>query len=172
MPHIFVGKVKNWFCNPKTVDKFDKFCIMDEKGTVLKEVDPLLMNREMDYALRIMRALYQEKQLSAAAIAQREHMSKAVTLKILKQLHAAGLVDSRRGLSGGYLLLRSCDQLCLLDLFRALGEPPYINRCQCPGYRCENRPEGDCGLCRELSRIQEVLDEELQKTPLSAMIRE
>ena len=61
----------------------------------------MLMTREMDYAMRILHALFQEKQLSAADIAQRENMPKAVTLKILKQLHAAGLVTSRRGPSGG-----------------------------------------------------------------------
>lgn len=132
----------------------------------------MLMTREMDYALRILRALYQEEQLSAAVIAQREHMSKAVTLKILKRLHAAGLVDSRRGSNGGYFLLRPCEQMDLWELFHALEEPLYLNRCQCPGYQCENRPREKCGLCRELSRVQEVLDGELRKTPLSAIFWE
>ena len=128
----------------------------------------MLITREMDYALRILRALYQEGQLSAAAIAQREHMPKAITLKVLKQLHAVGLVCSRRGSSGGYALQRPCEG----DVFFALEEPVHINRCQGPGYRCENRPKGDCGLCRELSRIQLVLDQELRKTPLSAIFQE
>lgn len=132
----------------------------------------MLLTREMDYALRILRALDQEAQLSAAAIAQREHIPKAITLKILKRLHAAGLVSSRRGPSGGYLLERSCEELRLWDLFHALGEDLYLNRCQQPGYRCENRPEGDCGLCKELSRVQAVLDEELKRTPLRAMFLE
>ena len=131
----------------------------------------MLMTREMDYALRILRALYREEQLSAAVIAQREHMPKAVTLKVLKLLHAAGLVDSRRGSSGGYLLSVQ-EPLYLGDVFRALGEPTLVNRCQQPGYRCENDPEGDCGLCRELSRIQSVLDTELRKTPLSTIFQE
>ena len=126
----------------------------------------MLMTREMDYALRILRALYQEGQLSAATIAQREHMPKAITL------HAAGLVCSRRGSSGGYALQRPCEGLYLGDVFSALEEPVHINRCQGPGYRCENRPKGDCGLCRELSRIQRVLDEEFRKTPLSAIFQE
>lgn len=95
----------------------------------------MLMTREMDYALRILRALYQEGQLSAAAIAQKESMPKAITLKILKQLHAAGLVSSRRGASGGYVLEESCEALYLGDLFQALGEPVYVNRCQQPGYQ-------------------------------------
>ena len=131
----------------------------------------MLITREMDYALRILRALHREKQLSAAAIAQRETMPKAVTLKLLKQLHVAGLVTSRRGASGGYLL-NSCKPLFLWDVFLALEGAPLVNRFQQPQYQFENYPEGGCGLCRELSRIQSVLDAELRKTPLSAIFQE
>ena len=131
----------------------------------------MMMTREMDYSLRILHALYGEGQLSAAAIAEKECMSKAVTLKILKQLHAAGLVSSRRGPSGGYALEKPCEELCLSDLFQALGETVFVNRCQRPGYHCENQPPESCGLCRELSRIQGVLEEELYRTPLSAIFQ-
>ncbi|MCI8869307.1 Rrf2 family transcriptional regulator [Pseudoflavonifractor sp. 60] len=132
----------------------------------------MLMTREMDYALRIMRALYQKEQLSATAIAQQEHMPKAVTLKILKQLRSAGLVDSRRGPSGGYLLLRPCEEMNLWELFQAMGGGMLINRCQQPGYQCENRSADNCALSLELSRVQQVLDEELQRTPLSQLFQE
>ena len=132
----------------------------------------MLITREMEYALRILRALYRGEQLSATAIAQREHMSKAVTLKILKRLHAAGLVASRRGSSGGYLLSRPCEKLYLWDVFHSLEDSIFINRCQQPGYQCENRPHGECGLCRELSRIQGVLDGELRKATLSAIFQD
>ena len=132
----------------------------------------MLMTREMDYALRILRALYQTQQLSAAAIAQQEHMPKAVTLKILKQLHGAGLVDSRRGPSGGYLLLKPCEEMNLWEVFYAMGGGMVINRCQQPGYQCENRAVDSCGLSRELCRIQLVLEEELRRTPLSRLFQE
>ncbi|WP_160662529.1 Rrf2 family transcriptional regulator [Colidextribacter sp. OB.20] len=132
----------------------------------------MLITRETEYALRILRALSRGEQLPAAAVAQREHMSKAVTLKILKCLHAAGLVDSRRGPSGGYRLERPCEELYLWDLFCAMGDPFLVNRCQQPDYHCENRPQGECGLCRELTRIQGVLDAELRKTPLSVIFQE
>ena len=132
----------------------------------------MLITREMDYTLRILRALHQNGPLAAAEIAQKENMPKAITLKLLKRPRAAGLTDSRRGSSGGYLLRVPCETLFLVDLFRALEESPLVNRCQRPGYRCENHPEGGCGLCRELSRIQLVLDQELRKTPLSAIFQE
>jgi len=127
----------------------------------------MLITREMDYALRILRALHQDEMLSAAAIAEKENMPKAVTLKLLKRLRAAGLVSSLRGSSGGYQLERPCGELFLWDLFQALEGPPLMNRCQQPDYRCENYPEGGCGLCRELSRIQGVLEGELRRTPLN-----
>ena len=132
----------------------------------------MLITREMDYTLRILRALHQNGPLAAAEIAQKENMPKAITLKLLKRLRAAGLTDSRRGNCGGYQLSISCEELYLGDLFQVLGESPLVNRCQGPGYRCENAPEGRCGLCRELSRIQAVLDAELRKTPLSAIFQE
>lgn len=132
----------------------------------------MLITREMDYALRTLRALHTEERLPASVIAQRENMSKAITLKILKKFHAAGLVASSRGASGGYFLCIPCRELYLKDVFNALEDRLYLNRCQRPGYQCENRPQGDCGLCRELWRIQKVLEEELGKVPLSIIFQE
>ena len=57
--------------------------------------------------------------------------------------------------------------MTLLDLFQALDEPPLLNRCQKEGYCCENHPEGGCGICRELNRVQSALNLEFQRTPLS-----
>lgn len=127
----------------------------------------MLVTREMDYAMRVVRALDSWEGLSTAAgVAERERMPQAVTLKILKRLTAAGVVESRRGASGGYRLRQSPEELTLYDLFQVLGREPLLNRCQAADYRCENRPDGDCGTCRELCRIQEILDAELRRTPL------
>lgn len=126
----------------------------------------MLVTREMDYAMRIVRALDGQEQLSAAAIAERERMPRAVTLKILKGLTAAGLVESQRGAGGGYRLKKPARQMTLYDLFHMFGRDLLLNRCQEPGYRCENHPDGGCGTCRELSRIQRILDAELKRTTL------
>ena len=129
----------------------------------------MLVTREMDYALRILRTLPRDGLLSASSIAEREYLQKAVTLKILKRLTTAGIVESRRGPAGGYRLRRSPEALTLYDLFRVFGREPLLNRCQAADYRCENYPDGDCGTCRELCRIQEILDAELRRTPLSRL---
>ena len=130
----------------------------------------MLVTREMDYAMRVVRALDSLDGLATAAgVAEREQMPQAVTLKILKRLTTAGIVESRRGPAGGYRLRRSPEALTLYDLFRVFGRDPLLNRCQAADYRCENYPDGDCGTCRELCRIQEILDAELRRTPLSRL---
>lgn len=130
----------------------------------------MLVTREMDYAMRVVRALDSLDSLATAAgVAEREQMPQAVTLKILKRLTTAGIVESRRGPAGGYRLRRSPEALTLYDLFRVFGREPLLNRCQAADYRCENYPDGDCGTCRELCRIQEILDAELRRTPLSRL---
>ena len=77
------------------------------------------------------------------------------------------IVESRRGVSGGYFLKRPCEELTIYDVFQSIGELPLLNRCQREGYSCENFPKGGCGVCRELNRIQEALDQELRRMPLS-----
>ena len=130
----------------------------------------MLVTREMDYAMRVVRALDSLDGLATAAgVAEREQMPQAVTLKILKRLTTAGIVESRLGPAGGYRLRRSPEALTLYDLFRVFGREPLLNRCQAADYRCENYPDGDCGTCRELCRIQEILDAELRRTPLSRL---
>ncbi|MCI9120044.1 MAG: Rrf2 family transcriptional regulator [Oscillibacter sp.] len=130
----------------------------------------MLITREMDYTLRILRALHQSGQLSATSVARDEHLQKAITLKLLNRLLSAGIVESRRGVSGGYLLKIPCEQLKLYDLFQMLGESTELNRCQRSSYQCENRPDGSCGVCQEFNRIQAVLEMELQRTPLSEIL--
>ena len=131
----------------------------------------MLITREMDYTLRILRALHRKGQLSAAAVAREEHMQKAITQKLLNRLLAAGIVESRRGVSGGYFLKRSCADMTLYDIFQIMGDPPLINRCQREDYTCENFPSGGCGICRELCRVQDALNQELRRTPLCDMFQ-
>ena len=165
---VFVRSSKNSRRLREKIDILTKSVILDKKGQVSgKGNGRMLITRELDYAIRTLRALHRHGQLSAAAVAELEHMPKAITLKTLSRLHGAGIVESRRGIGGGYVLRRPCRELTLLDLSQALDEPPLLNRCQKEGYCCENHPEGGCGICRELNRVQSALNLEFQRTPLS-----
>lgn len=130
----------------------------------------MLVTREMDYAVRAVRALHQHGQLSAPEIARQEKIQPSVTYKMLKKLSKAGIVESRRGVEGGYLLRRRCSELTLWDLFHALGEDLLLTECLQAGYHCGNNADGVCSVHREFSRIQNRLEEELKSRTLEKLI--
>ncbi len=122
----------------------------------------MLITREMDYAIRILRALDTGELLTSAQIAQKEHMQPAITYKLMKQLTKAGLVKSRRGHEGGYLLRRPLQELTLYDLFNALEDRLLLTECLEPGYDCANNDCGSCGVHQEFARIQATLEQEMK----------
>ena len=130
----------------------------------------MLITREMDYGLRIVRALHGAQQRSAVEIAQAEKMPSAITYKMLKRLTKAGILESRRGVSGGYMLRRPVDELTLYDVFCAMETTPQLTECLAPGYRCENNSDGSCCVHREFCRIQRSLETELKRYTLAEIL--
>ena len=57
-------------------------------------------------------------------IAERHGISQRFLVQILLQLKSAGLVDSTRGVTGGYLLAKSPAQITLADVVHAIDQPP------------------------------------------------
>ena len=58
------------------------------------------------------------------AIADKHGISQRFLVQILLQLKGAGLVDSTRGATGGYLLGRSPDRITLAEIVHAIDQPP------------------------------------------------
>ncbi len=58
-------------------------------------------------------------------LAQREAVSGNFLVQILNDLRRAGLIESRRGKAGGYLLARSADQITLRQIVEAV-DPPLL----------------------------------------------
>ena len=87
----------------------------------------MVITRETDYALRILRALLDGKLHTAGQIAQDELLPQAFAYKILKKLEKAGLVEVVRGTAGGCRLSADLIGTSLYDLMKA------IRRINAPG---------------------------------------
>jgi Rrf2 family protein len=120
----------------------------------------MIITREIDYAIRVLRGLRGGGLVATPMICQSEELPIHFVYRILKKLDNAGIVDIARGKSGGVKL--SCDlaSLTMYDLLEALGEPKYVNACTKPGYDCAYRRahEGKCGVHDNLTTIQDNLD--------------
>ena len=126
----------------------------------------MLITREIDYALRILRHL-QHGMASAAEIEKTQQVSADFSRKILRKLKKAGIVEAVRGSRGGYILSVPCDNLTLWDVKVALEPESMVNRCTCDDYVCENRDKSSCGVHRESCRIEALLKKEMKSSSLT-----
>ena len=127
----------------------------------------MIITRETDYALRILRALMDGQLHTVGELAQGELLPQPFAYKIIKKLCKAGLVQITRGAAGGCRLSADLSQVTLYDLLLALGEPSAIAACMEPGYAC---PWRERVSHRQLAAIQRTLDRELQSHTLREIL--
>ncbi|MDR1042715.1 MAG: Rrf2 family transcriptional regulator [Clostridiales Family XIII bacterium] len=134
----------------------------------------MLITREIDYALRILRRLQNGELIATPEICRNENLPIHFVYRILKKLDNAGVVDIARGKDGGAKL--SCDlgSLTMYTLVEALGERKYVSACTRPGYECEYRRnhKGKCGVHDSLSVMQRDLDGLFRGRTILQMISE
>lgn len=88
------------------------------------------ISQKLDYACRAMAQLAKRHDgrtiTRLEELAQREAVSANFLVQILNDLRRAGLVESRRGKSGGYLLGRSPGEIQLREIVEAV-EPTLLS---------------------------------------------
>ena len=133
----------------------------------------MLITRECDYALRLIRNLSMDDVTSIGNIAKAESISNAIAYKVAGKLEKGGLIESVRGNRGGYLLARGADQISILDVYRIMEPNGAINECLKDGVDCPlNKGEKPCAVHDELDRIQKVLFDEMGSKSLLQIISE
>ena len=133
----------------------------------------MIITRETDYALRILRALLDGELHAVGEIAQTEFLPQAFAYKILKKLERADLLEIRRGTAGGCRLTADLSRTSLYDLMAAIGERSSLSACMEPDYACPWRSShGGCSVHCKLLEIQQKLDAELQSHSLQEILKD
>lgn len=132
----------------------------------------LLITRETDYALRILRALSGGERMTAAEICRKELLPQQFAYKILKKLERAGCIQISRGADGGCRLTADLNQTSLYDLTEIIGEDRSVSACMGSWFQCSWRQNSTagCQVHRQLLQIQRVLDAELKSRSLHQML--
>ena len=129
----------------------------------------MLITKETDYALRILRALAGGERLTTEQLAREEQIPRQFAYKILKKLSKGGLVRTLRGAGGGCVLAAGLKDVSFLRLLRTMEEDAYVSSCMKPGYRClwcKEHGDAVCYAHTHLSSIQEKLNRELESHSL------
>lgn len=131
----------------------------------------MLITREADYAMRVLRALSGGEQMTAQAISDLHQVPKPFAYKIIKKLSRAGIVSITRGAEGGCSLSADLDQVTLYDLMQAMEEDFRVIACMEPDYNCTWRDvNGTCTVHCELADLQQQLNRELRSRTLRSLI--
>ena len=131
----------------------------------------MLITRETDYALRMLRVLLDEEKHSAAEMAETELIPMQFAYQILRKLSAGELVQVSRGAAGGCRL--SCDLrgVSLYDLMAVMGEHDVLCACMEPGYHCRWQSElGKCDIHCQLTELQRKQDEAFRAVRLRTQL--
>ena len=103
----------------------------------------MLITRECDYAVRVLRAMAEEKRVSVNEICEKELITAPFAYKILKKLQKSGMVRGYRGVHGGYSLNCDLDQITLYDVYTTIDPGMFIIDCLEPGYDCARTAQTD-----------------------------
>jgi FeS assembly SUF system regulator len=92
-----------------------------------------------------------ERRLTAGHLAQLTHLAVPTVSKLLKQLHRHGLVESTRGLHGGYRLARAPELISAAHILDALEGPVALTECAQHPNQCSI--EQSCGVGRAWQQV-------------------
>lgn len=120
-----------------------------------------------DYATVVLAALAERPtaHASAAELALRARLEPTTVSKVLKTLAQAGLVESRRGATGGYRLARRPEAISVLDVIVAMEGPIGLTECQLHSGLCHH--EGHCGLRGNWHKIGIAVETALRNVSLA-----
>jgi Rrf2 family protein len=91
----------------------------------------MLVTRETDYAVRCVLYLARDrdKVTSVAEVAAAMHIPKSFLAKIVQRLVRSGILESIRGVKGGFRLAKKTREINLLAILEAIQGSAGINLC-------------------------------------------
>ena len=110
-------------------------------------------------ALLVLGLNYDDRVVSIGTISEQQNIPKRFLEQILAELKSAGLVESRRGISGGYRLAKRPDQIPLSSIVRHIEgalapvscvSEKFYEKCSCPD-------ESRCAIRSVMKEIRDAV---------------
>ena len=98
------------------------------------------VSAKLEYGLRAMIYLgenYPHEKVTLSQISQRENISREFLAQLMSDLRRANLIESYKGITGGYTLTKPPREITLKEIFEALEGPIQIIDCLHLDNKCE-----------------------------------
>ncbi len=130
-----------------------------------------ILRRNTDYALRAMVKLaghYGQEPVSTRDISRSEDISYQLACKLMQRLNKAGLVKSRMGPNGGFVLSRKPSKINLAQIIGAIQGPLSLSRCLLGDNVCPKQDH--CPITVKLTKLQKNISDYLKSVTLDEML--
>ena len=129
-----------------------------------------------EYALRALLVLglnYEQPVVRIQAISEQQNIPKRFLEQILSDLKSAGVVQSRRGVAGGYRLARRPDQITLAEVVRHIEgalapvscvSERFYEKCSCPD-------EARCAIRSVMKEIREAIVKVAERVTIAELCK-
>jgi Rrf2 family protein len=127
----------------------------------------MIFSKATGYGIRALAYLARQNDVGLCGlneIASSERIPPVYLRKLLGELRRHRIVESVKGVHGGYLLARKPQQITFWDVFLLLDHDPYLDECLLCGSRDDNQR---CSFCGEWKRIREELIGSLKRNTIA-----
>jgi len=130
-----------------------------------------MLSQSGEYVLRVVVFLASEGGVPCTThqIALATRVPEGYLAKLLQALGRAGLVHSRRGLHGGFVLTRRPDELTVYDVLAAVDPPQRIRSCP---LGIESHSDRLCALHQRLDEAMAMVEEAFRKSTIADVVNE
>jgi Rrf2 family protein len=129
-----------------------------------------LITRDTDYALRALCfiAKQKNKKFTVPDLVRQLKIPKPFLRKILQQLNKKGILNSSKGVGGGFILAKQPSRIFLADIIRIFQGPLRLNECFFRKLNCPKR--ATCTLRKRISRIEDCVIKELKTISVASLL--
>jgi Rrf2 family protein len=135
----------------------------------------LKINRQTDYAVRVVLALAQRGEgvrLSSADIQKKMLIPKAFMTRIVAQLSREGLVNTFPGRDGGLMLPRPASQITLKEVVEAFEGPILLSECMQVKGEDDCPFQANCPVRSKWGRVQAAMMREMEAITFESLVQE
>lgn len=113
----------------------------------------MVFSRATGYGIRALSYMARQSESKICRlneIAATEMIPSVYLRKLLGELRRHRVVESVKGLKGGYILVQKPEEITLWDVFQILDHDPYLDECALCGTRGQ---DVGCSFCKEWKQI-------------------
>lgn len=132
------------------------------------------LNQATDYAFRMvlhMCLLPYGTKITGSELAKAQTIPDRFLLKIMRNLIQSGIMQSFRGVDGGFALAKKPANISLYDVVQAVEGGSFIQRCLYDSESCSRGCHGHCAIQERFASIQAKMIQEMKAADFETLAK-